>query len=239
MGSWSLERLTTFSAPLDGAIFGTNYHAVFHLKYKSSMGSFEETPRLDWHETIMMNEHHNNQAWVFDTNMYEHNPTSVTLIVWARRYVECYRKAANMGPGVRKGKAELKKLNGTPVTMQELGANIQTAAGQADAVRTYLKRNGGLMIIEIHDVPGINAPTGVQHKERLLWFNVGVTGLPLRSMGEQYLNVQGQVAGAWQRNFDDNGWHRGKLVTTGLQVVPPPGLVANPRAPMFTAGECW
>ena len=66
-------------------------------------------------------------------------------------------------------------------------------------------------------------------------FNVGVTGQPLRSKAEQYLSVQGKVAGAWQRNFDDNGWHRGKLVTTGLQVV----LVANPRAPMFTAGECW
>jgi len=36
MGQWTLERLTTHSSPLDGNIFGTNFHAIFHLKYTTS-----------------------------------------------------------------------------------------------------------------------------------------------------------------------------------------------------------
>lgn len=241
MGQWSLDRLTTHSSALNGPIFGTNFHAVFHLRYTTStLGSYKETPKLDWHETIMMNEHHNHRSWTFDTNMYQHNPTSQTLIVWARRYIESYRAVAGLGSGVQKGKAELRALNGGPVTIEDLGANLNNAGQQADAVRSYLRRRGGLLILEIHDVPGINAPTGAEHKERLLLFDVGVEGLPLRSKAEQYLNVRGGVLPAnWQREFNHNAWQRSRLNTTGLTKAAPPPLVANPRQPLFGAGECW
>jgi hypothetical protein len=52
-----------------------------------------------------MNDCQNNQCWVFDTNMYEHNPCSQTLIVWAARYVEAYRYVANIPKGVQKGRS--------------------------------------------------------------------------------------------------------------------------------------
>ena len=241
MGSWKLERLTTHSSPMNAPYFGTNYHAIFHLKYTpSTFGKFEELPKLDWHETIMMNDHQTHQNWVFDTNMYEHNPCSATLIVWARRYLEAYRYVAGTAPYVQKGKVELKTTAGAKVTMAQLGGPIAGDAAQAEMVRSYLRRNGGQLIIEIHDIPGINIPTAGQHKERLLLFNIGVVGLPLRSKAEQYLNVQyGVPQGNWQREFSDNGWPRGGLKTTGTVNVPPPAGVSNVRAPMFTAGECW
>ncbi|HWF45768.1 MAG TPA: hypothetical protein VG168_02085 [Bryobacteraceae bacterium] len=241
MGTWTLDRLTTHSTPLDGPVFGTNFHAVFHLRYVSAtFGSFQETPNLDWHETIMMNEHHNNQSWVFATNMYTHNPTSVTLIVWARRYLEAYRAVAGQPKSVQKGKVEFKKLNGTPVTLADLGGAKNTPNEQATAIRSYLKSHGGQMIIEIHDVPGINTPTGVQHKERLLHFDVGVVGGPLRARAEQYLNVQaGAPPAGWQREFSNTGWNRAALPPPALPNAAPPAMVSNPRAPIFTAGECW
>jgi len=241
MGTWSLERLTTHSSDLNGPVYGTNYHAVFHLKYTSTtFGQFTETPRLDWHERILMNEYHNNQSWVFETNMYEHNPCSQTLLVWARRSIECYRKAAHIGPGVQKGSAVLQKLNGGTVTAADLGAGLTDGASQATAVRNYLKSHGGLMTIEIHDVPGINTPTGAQRKERLLLFDVGLVGGGLRSRAEQYLDVTGgQPAGTWRREFNCRSWARNTLAHGAMAVVPAPALVSNPRRPLFAAGECW
>ena len=241
MGQWTLERLTTHSTPLNGQVFGTNYHAIFHLRYKtSSFGSYTETPRLDWHETIMMNEHHNRKAWVFDTNMYAHNPTSNTLVVWAERYIEAYLYATNQPPHAPKGNVQLNTLLGQRVTAQALGGTSNDGAERADIVRSYLKRHGGVFIIEIHDIPGINTPTGAEHKERLLLFNVGVEGGSLRSRAEQYLNVLGgKPVNTWQREFVNDGWRRARLNTTGLTVGPPPPLVANPRQPTFMAGECW
>ena len=241
MGSWSLERLTTHSTPMNAPYFGTNYHAIFHLIYKpTTFGSYQELPKLDWHETIMMNDYQTNQCWIFATNMYEHNPCSATLLVWARRYIEAYRFVANLGSGLQKGKVELKAANGGPIPIQALGANIVGQAQQADAVRSYLRRNGGRLIIEIHDIPGINIPAAGQHKERLLLFDIGVTGLPLRSKAEQYLNVQfGVPPGNWGREFSNNGWPRARLNTTGLTSVQPPPGVANPRPPIFGQGECW
>jgi hypothetical protein len=226
---------------MNAPYFGTNYHAIFHLKYTTStFGSYTETPKLDWHETIMMNDYQNRQNWVFDTNMYEHNPCSQTLIVWARRYLEAYRYVAGQAPYVQKGKVELKTTAGVKVTMQDLGGPAAGAGAQADLVRSYLRRRGGQLIIEIHDIPGLNTPTAGQHKERLLLFNVGVIGLPLRSKAEQYLLVQfGVPQGNWQREFSDNGWPRGGLKTTGLANTPPPANVSNVRPPLFGAGECW
>ncbi len=242
MGNWSLERLTAVSSPMTAPHFGNEYRAVFHLRYAPSpLGTFKELPRLDWHETIMMNDRQNNECWLFDNNMYEHNPTSATLLVWARRYVEAYRYVANLGRGVQRGRVEFKTANGSPVRINDLRPNLTNGQEQADAVRSYLKRHGGQLIIEIHDVPGINPPTQQgQHKERLLLFNIGVTGMPLRSKAEQYLNVQFGVAPAnWDREFNANRWTRARLNTTGLAPVAVPPGVGTPRAALFTAGECW
>lgn len=239
MGTWNLERLTTHSSPMNAPFFGNNYHAVFHLKYTTS-GAYTETPRLDWHETIMLNDYQNHQSWVFDTNMYTHNPGSNTLIVWTRRYIEAYRSTAHMPPGVQKGKAELRTRDGQPVAINDLGANLVNENQQADAVRAYLRHNGGLLVIEIHDVPGMGTPTAGQHKERLLMFNVGVEGQALKSKAEQYLNVQfGVLPANWQRDFNTNGWTRAGLKTTGLATVPAPVHVSAPTPPVFVPGEYW
>jgi hypothetical protein len=241
LGNWTLERLTTHSSPMNAPYFGHNYNAVFHLKYTvPTFGSYQETPKLDWHETIMMNDHGNNQCWTFAANMYQHNPCSQTLIVWARRYLEAYRYVAGIPYYVQKGKVELKTKDGVKVTMAQLGGPAHGDQAQADLVRSYIKKKGGYLIIEINDIPGINIPTAGQHKERLLMFNVGVVGLPLRSKAEQYLEVQyGVLQANWQREFSDNGWRRAGMKTTGLASVAPPANVGTPTAPIFLPGECW
>jgi hypothetical protein len=240
MGNWTLESLHTDSTPMNGGVFGTNFHATFLMRYTTStFGLYQETPQLDWHETIMMNEYHKQQCWVFDTNMYTHNPGSNTLVIWARRYIEAYRTAGNLGSMI-KGKSQLTTSTGADVTIQDLGANLTDSAQQADAVRSYLKRKGGCLVIAIHDIPGIHAPTGTDHKERLLLFNIGVLGVGVRRRAEQYLNVQAGVHPVnWQREFSNIGWTRTRLNTTGLQTVPPPPAVALGKPPQFLPGECW
>lgn len=239
MGTWTLERLVTENSTFDTAeLFGTNFKTRFWLRYTPSfLKKFKETPMLDWHEQILMKEHHKNQWWVFETNMYEHNPLSNTLKVWARRYIAAYDRAnAYIEPGM-KGFSKLHNKDGNPVTIQQLGA-ANTEAEKADRVRSYLKNHGGLLVIEIHDIPSINIPRNNEHKQRLLKFNVGVKGQQLRGVGEQYLVVNhAQAKAAWTRQF--NGAWTTVWQTGASPKVDPPQSVAAPREPLFGAGEYW
>jgi hypothetical protein len=240
MGNWTLESLNGTSDPLNGATFGTNFRAHYKLKYTPTMfDKFVETPRLDWHEKIHMKEHHKNEWWEFETNMYTHNPASVTLLVWPRRYVEAYHTAAGIPSGVNmKGSSKLLDKRGSPVPIKDLGLNITDAGKKADAVRNYLKKHGGYLSIEIHDIPSINIPTGNEHKERLLVFNCGVVGGGLRLKAEQYLNVDAaQPQATWGRRFNMT-WME-SWSTLGFNKVQVPAGVGAPRTPAFMTGECW
>ncbi|MCG3124251.1 MAG: hypothetical protein GIKADHBN_02703 [Phycisphaerales bacterium] len=240
MGTWTLERLTTEFSDYDTSeLFGTNFKARFWLAYTpTAFDRFAETPRLDWHELILMKEHHNNQWWEFETNMYEHNPLSNTLKVWPGRYVIAYDTAAGEPPFGVKGRSELLDRGGMRVAIDKLGAGISDNAQKADAVRSYLKKHGGILMIEVHDIPSINKPTGNQHKERLLKFNVGVAGSVLRAQAEQYLVVNhAQPKAAWTRRFS-NGWPTAWNPGAAPKVAAP-ASVSNPRDPVFAAGECW
>ena len=224
---------------MDKPYFGTHYRASFQLRYAPS-ASFVETPRLEWRETILMNDRHCLRCWSFTTEMYAHNPSSRTLIVWPRRYIEAYRSAAKMPKGVKMGSVVLQAANGSLVPLADLGGAISHEGEQAQAVRSYLQRRGGLLTIEIHDIPGVRLPAAGQHIERLVMFDIGVEGLAPRSRAEQYLNVQSGVPQAsWQREFRDCEWRRGGLSIEGLTAVAPPNGVANPTPPVFRPGEFW
>lgn len=243
MGTWTLESLNGTSDPLNSATFGTNFRAHYKLRYTPSpmFDKFVEPPKLDWHEKIHMKEHHKGEWWEFETNMYTHNPLSVTLMVWPRRYLEAYANTANVPSGAApnmKGSCKLLDKRGMAVQGKELGLNINDNNKRSDAVRNYLKKHGGILAIEIHDIPSINIPTGNEHKERLLVFNCGVVGGSLRLQAEQYLNVDAaQPQGNWGRRFNMT-WME-SWATTGLRKVAAPSGVANPRAPAFGSGECW
>jgi hypothetical protein len=226
-----------FSDFSEGSLFGTNVIATYRVACSPSIGKFQETPRLDWHETIMMNEHHNGETWDFDTNMYTHNPTSATLLVWAARYVVAYDLASG-GGHTGKGYSKLLTKSGGKVTAKELG-KVSGAAEKADAVRKYLKSKGGILEIQIHDIPSINKPDADEHKERLLLFNVGVEKGGSKVKAYQYLDVDGsKPSSQWVRKAGA-GWAVSGLKTTGLKKVGPPSLVSSKRGATFTAGECW
>jgi len=241
MGKWTLQTVNATCSNYDtGELFGSNFIATFRLKYSpSAFSKFKETPLLDWNETIMMNEHHKGEHWVFNTNMYKHNPLSKTLEIWAKRYIAAYDSARG-APFFGKGHSKLFDKNGMPVQAQAL-RQAADPKGKADAVRHYLKAHGGILEIQIHDIPSINKPkpADATHKERLLSFNCGVEGGGPRVKAYQYLVVNSaQPTHQWVRRCQ-LGWGMAGLKTSGLRPVPPPPQVANPRPPVFVSGECW
>lgn len=239
MGTWSLLSVNAQVTPFDtGELFGNNVKAVFKLKYTSAtIGSWAETPMLSWHEKIMMNEHHKGETWVFETNMYAHNPNSKTLEIWPQRYIAAYQNAHNQAR-MGKGYCKLLDKNGQIVAGAKLGTHTTNLA-KAEAVRKYLKSNSGILEIEVHDIPSINIPSGADpsHKERLLLFNCGVVGSGVTFKAYQYLNVDSsQPKTSWGRDAGLS-WAKTELDTTGLKVVSPPQMVSMQRAANFMQGE--
>ena len=239
MGTWSLDGIAgTTSDFTTSELYGTNVKVTFRLRYRSALiGSYTEPPRLDWHEKFTMKEITKGTWWQFEANMYTHNPCSNTLKIWPGRYVYAYKTANGTFGTLVKGSCVLQDSSGTAVNASALAANQSGAAAQAEAVRNYLKRNGGLLVITIHDIPSIQIPKNGEHKERLLEFNCGLVGGGTRYRGQQHLDVDGSSPqSTWTRSFAAThlGW-----TTTGLTQVDPPEMVSKVRPPTFIPGECW
>jgi hypothetical protein len=239
VGMWTLESVMgTTTDFTTSQLFGTNVLVTFRLRYRpATFGAFQETPRLDWHEKFIMKEHHNGQWWEFESNMYEHNPCSNTLKIWAGRYVHAYKAAMGTPDPTTKGSSKLLSEAGIAVPRTELKQGLADGTAQAEAVRDYLKKKGGILEIKIHDIPSINLPTGSEHKERLLKFNCGIVSGGPRWRGEQYLNVDASLPqSSWTRSFTPAyaGFN-----TTGLTKSSPPTAVSMVRPPTFLNGECW
>lgn len=241
MGTWTLESISGNSSDFDtGQLFGTNVYVTFKLLYTPKIGQqYKETPKLEWNETIMMNEHHKSETWVFQTNMYTHNPASKTLLVWCQRYLRAYDflegKQSN-----EKGYVKLFNSDGSPLSDNAIELGIENKSTKADKIRTFLKKNGGILEIQVHDIPSINRPdqNSTDHKERVLNFDCGIEGSTSRYRAQQYLVVDGSKDDSqWVRKFSAD-WPLG-IKTTGLTKVDAPASVSNPRDPLFMAGECW
>lgn len=236
MGKWVLQRIgSRFTELRKADRIGTNFHVVFQLEYTPSrIGRFEETPALDWSEQITMLEHHDGKWWNFNANMYKHNPTSQTLLAWPRRYIAAYDAAAGRN-SLRYGSSKLYDTSSQPVKIAALGVGKTSDPDKADAVRSYLKSRGGRLVVEIHDTPAILFKQG-KHKERLLRFNCGLVGLPLRAKGEQYLNVDNRgLVPAITAKFSTASTRT--VNTRGLTMSPPPAMVSMPRNGILKRGE--
>lgn len=238
MGTWKLERLTSRANELRKPDrLGTNFRVTFHLVYTpSTVGRFQETPTLDWSEEITALEHHDGTYWSFSTNMYKHNPTSQTLLAWPKRYVAAYDAAAGHN-SLRYGSSTLFDKHNKKVTAQTLGTGKATGKDKADAVRSYLGRHGGRLVIEIHDTPAILFRAG-QHKERLLRFNCGLVGHPLRARGEQHLDIDctnGLPPARATVRFSQTS--QGAMRMPNLRMTPPPAMVSQPRNGVLASGE--
>jgi len=243
MAHWSLETISATTKPHDTSeLFGNHVIVTFRLVYTTSglgLGKFKEPPILDWNELIMMNELHKKESWVFSANMYRHNPLSQTLVVWPRRYIAAWNQANGTPDALMKGSCVLTDTKDRAIGADKLGKGLQDNAAKADAVRNYLKKNGGVLTIEVDDIPSINIPKDQTAKERLLIFNCGIedNGAGPRAKVIQHLYVDGsKPKSSWTRRVDLSHTITG-LKTSGLKSVQAPAQVATPRTPLFGPGE--
>ena len=242
MGSWSVLSVVGRHDPLNSATeFGTNWYVTFRLKYTAStFGSFVEPPKMAWDEVILYADYGKGETWSFAGNFYTRKPDSPTMAVWAQRYFRAYLNAHGQPyvafGGKQKGHSKLFTSNGAPVPGNALGVHVGEA-NQNKAVQNYLKKNGGILEIEVHDIPNIIKPTAGQNKnvERVLIFDCGVTGMGGRAKGWQHIKIDSsQPAASWSYVFRTDGSAPG-IKTTGLRTVPDP----TPHSDLLPTGGIW
>jgi hypothetical protein len=249
MGLWNLDNIHAFPPqPLTGATFGNSFGVSFYLRYTPETtwfrrkDRFEETPRLEWIETITMKESGGQvnglprtpQFWKFHTDMYRHNPSSRTLIAWRKRYLLAYKHVANepytgfdMAPNCF---VQLLSFRNSMLTIDDLGGLQQDDFSKAEAVRNYISENGCQMIIHLKDVPAIALSNDFTVKERLLEFNIGVQGQSARIRAYQYLKVDNnQPQIQWDRELIYSSNISRDVQPGGHGVSSPPDTVSTPR----------
>jgi len=240
LGKWRLERLQlTHSELKSRKSFGHNVIANLIVSYKPSLmdrwlGRFEEMPSLIWYEKIKMNDFSKGQRWEFEADMVKHNPSSRTMEIWPRRYLEAFNTSAS-NPGLARGMVTLQDLAGETVKLDALGSELFSNEEKANSVRSYLSANGGILAFEIHDVPSIVLSEGSNvHKERMLEIRVGLEGANATASVKQYLYVNDaktpmqlqQMIGA--KSFEMRG---------GLSLVDAPTQVSTKRPYIKFPGE--
>ena len=242
MGNWSIISVTSRNQALNSAReYGTNWYVTFQLRYKpSAFGGFVEPPKMAWDEIILYNDYTKREHWSFIGNFYTRKPDSPTMAVWAQRYFRAYLQAHNKPfvafGGKQKGHSKLFDTNGNAVSGQTLGIHTGKA-NQNKAVQNYLKKHGGILEIEVHDIPNVLKPTAGKAKniERVLIFNCGVTGMKLRAKGWQYIKMDStQPEMSWTYRFQTGGTAPG-VKTTGLKLVADP----TPRGDLLPDGGIW
>jgi hypothetical protein len=241
MGQWSVVSVNSRHTPLNTSReYGTNWYVTFRIKYTPSrIGSFVEPPKMAWDEVILFVDNEKGEYWEFKGNMYTRKPDSPTMAVWAQRYFRAYldaHKAPFTDAGREKGHSKLFDNNGTPVQGITLGT-FADRAGQNKAVQDYLKRHGGILEIEVHDVPNVLKPSMGKAKrvERVLVFDCGVTGMGPRAKGWQHIKMDStQPESKWTYNFQTAGSAPGVRIT-GLRKIED----NVPRSDLLPTGGIW
>ena len=239
IGKWQLEKLQFSYSDLnsDDAV-GNNVVANIELSYKpdwkdSLLGVFQEMPNLKWKERITLNDFSKNQSWSFKADMLQHNPSSRTMEVWPRRYIEAFNSAAGQ-PTLVRGAVVLRDLQGNNVSLAGLGGEVSGNEEKSKAVRDYLSKNGGVLAIEVHDVPSILTRENT-HKERLLEIQVGLSGVKTKTAINQYLNVEITPEKFVSKRFVSV--RPIPMVDRGLKSVEPPSPVSKRRSYTRFPGE--
>lgn len=257
MGKWTLENITGDSNDYDqNNMFGHNVHIRFRLRYRPALiGRFVDTPQLVWYEQITVKDHARRSFWSFEGNLFEHKRSSRTLRIWSRRYLEAYR-AATGTPSIYRGSSRLLDGNNNPVPAAAFGVVGDADREHAEAIRSYIRRHGDILQIEIHDIPSLllaREHVPVVNKERLLLFTFGVEGSDVWRRASQYIRYDSNTIQAiWTRHFAleplERGmtrpsWSRGEratsrfwvdgFTTTGFTEAIPPHDVASPEDPPY------
>jgi hypothetical protein len=208
-------------------VYGHFFAVKFKLQYVSMIGSFVEMPRLEWKETITMVEQKKGQWWQFVMDQYDRNPHSPTFSTWVNRYIYAYDGVRRQQYATEDATNLLFNKNGQPLPPDTF-PRLNTPKEKADAVRSYLKRHGGIMTVTVVDKPGINKPqagSGV-HKNRILTFDCGLRGVGARVRAVQSLVVDAsQPKSSWVRSCAlTNAFPQARV--GGLRKVTPPDDVS-------------
>jgi len=231
---WHVLSVQGEHSPL-GTAFGHDFKVTIRMQYNvSRLGTrFTEPPPLAWDEIIQFNNYGDSTRWEFVGNMYKHKPGSPTVCVWGQRYFRAYLNAHNkpyVGFGsTAKGYSKLYDAKSRQLVPGSALGNHQDTASQNKAVQDYLKKHGGILEIQVHDIPSVGATAGkAKNVERLLIFNCGVEGMGPRVKAWQHIQVDSsKPQSAWKRNFQMNVPAPG-LKTSGLKVVTDYAQVPNP-----------
>jgi len=226
MGKWTLLSATPDITDRND-LYGHYFQVTFRIKYSpSTFGSFVEMPRLEWKETITMVEKNANTWWQFIGDQYARCPNSPTFGFWKARYPTAYDSATKglYGPN---HKVRLYDRNGAQLARTAL-PRVNGSAEEANAVRSYLKNNGGIMEIDVQDTPAIQKPDGTDrtiHKYRILTFDCGLAGGGPRVAAIQHLVVDATLPeGRWSRECKVGTVSR-PFSTTGMNKINPPADV--------------
>ena len=239
LGKWHLERLQlSHSELLRNDTVGNNIVAHITLSYRPDwrdrlLGRFQEMPDLIWREKITVNDFSKKETWSFDADMFDHNPSSRTLEIWPKRYLEAFNSSAGYS-GLARGSVELHDTAGRKVDLKDLGEKVSDNKSKSRAVRSYLSQKGGSLSFEIHDVPAIPLREGT-HKERLLEIRVGLNGAKTTAAINQYLYVDTtREGGRFERLIDEKSVG---IQNSDLRAVDAPTIVSNRRPYTKFPGE--
>ncbi len=244
MGTWSLLSVSSSNEIQNNSShFGNTWKVTYRLKYtKSLFGKFVEPPKMDWDEIIYKYDYQKKTYYQFRDNMYTRKPDSYTMAVWAQRYFRAYLHAHNtpfVDSGREKGYSKLFDKNGSPVPGRVLGRHVGEA-NQNKAVQNYLSSNGGILEIQVHDVPALlkkeSSSTKDKNLERLLVFNCGVLGMGMRAKGWQHLRMDStQPEDTWLNVFETADTHP-LISTDGLTKTDPEYIPSGNTLPK---GGIW
>lgn len=220
MGQWSVMSATP-SITDRNDVYGHYFAITFKLKYSPSMiGSFVESPILEWKETITMIERTKGTWWRAEFDQFGRLPDSPTFGQWTYRYVLAHT-GVTTGNYSAMHPSKLYDKHGAQLPPKTFG-KAASSKDAADQVRNYLKRHGGILTVEVKDSPGINKPDdATTDKERILTFDCGLKGVGPRVKAIQHLWVAGKVEASWKRECTV-GSISNPFQTHGLQQVPAP-----------------
>lgn len=233
MGQWTLLSATPDIRDRND-VYGHYFSVKFRLKYKPSfLGTFSEMPRLEWKEVITMIEWNKGTWWQHTVDQYVRDPNSQTFISWVSRYSAAHYAVRRSLYGPEDATC-LYDIYGNRLQSESF-PRLSDSKEQADYVRKYLSKHGGIMDVIVVDKPGINKNTDINtHKNRILTFDCGLKGCASRVIAYQHLIVDGSKA--------ENAWHRKcelsaitpPYQTTGLRKVDAPDDVRIVKP--FTGG---
>ena len=187
---WTLHSISSSSSLLDvGNYFGHNFEVEMTLQYTPGpAGQWSEPPPFEWQEKIIMLEHSKQERWEDARDQARYAPLSPTLRVWRDRYLAAFQE----GDYVYPGDARVLDNNNQPVHFATLRGEQWDDARKAEAVRDYLKNNGGRLRIRIHDIPALGRPdvnNTIVYRERLLLITAGLQGIANKVRWTQRLMI--------------------------------------------------